>query len=109
MAIFNEDLAETYWGVLEQIAANPPSDRVIDPKLVSKIQFEVQSKEPRTAVKLWNLYKECLDLSVRYSLTNGFMLRLFDLEGTHLPPEGAFSQHAKNMDQAPWRQEEAVL
>lgn len=103
MSDFNEDKAVGYLEVLKMTASKPPSSSVIDPGLVKRIQSFLDSPDEKSAVRVWNFYKECLDLAVRYSLTNGFMLRLFDLEAVMTAPEGAFSQAAGNMDKAPWR------
>jgi hypothetical protein len=100
---FDKESAEIYHGLLKKIVGNPPPESILDGSVVKRIQTYVDSFEVKNPVSVWNFYKHMLDLVVRYSLGNGFILSLFDLERSYKAPEGSFSHEAGNMDKAPWR------
>lgn len=100
---FDQDACDAYLSILGKIAENPPSSATIDPELVSLIQAFLHGPNPKIPVGVWNFYKEILDLTVHGSLGSSFIVQLLDLEPFLIAPEGAFSQEAGNMDQAPWR------
>lgn len=101
--VFDNESAEIYHGLLKKMMESPPPSSVLDSSVTKRIQTYLDSFEVKNPVSVWNFYKHMLDLVVRYSLGNGFILSLFDLERSYQAPEGSFSQEAGNMDKAPWR------
>jgi hypothetical protein len=100
---FDNEFAEIYHGLLKKIVESPPPPSVLDSSVTKRIQIYLDSFEIKNCVSVWNFYKNMLDLVVRYSLGNGFILNLLDLEKIYKAPNGSFSEEAGNMNKAPWR------
>lgn len=101
--LFDEYCVGTYLGVLQKIAADPPPSSTLDSSVIRKIQQYLDSSETKTTVSVWNQYKYLLDFVVHYAAGSNFILKLFDLEQFFTAPEGAYSEEARNMHEAPWR------
>ena len=89
--------------ILEKIASDPPSERVIEPSEVERIQAFLAVPE-RSETAIWNFLKEELDRIVRGSLASEFFVRLFDLEGAGWKaPPGGYAISDGSIERAPWR------
>lgn len=100
---FDQNVSDAYLSILRKIAEDPPSDAVLTPSLVSRIQAFLQDSSPKTPARVWNIYKEILDLTIYSALGSEFLVGLLNLEPFLITPEDAFSHENGNMAQAPWR------
>lgn len=98
---FDDSYVKIYLEVLEMIASEPPSDKILNFSIVEKIRAYLANAEPKNCLSVWNFYKQMLDLVIHESLGDSFMVRLLDLEAVYSAPTGAYAQEAGNMNEAP--------
>lgn len=103
---FDEETAEFWFGMLVKILSGNFSDRSIDAVLLKRMKDFVALND-KSPVKVWNFYKEMLDMMVHFALSSSFFLVLFDLEPFNAKPSGAgvYAQEDGSIDSAPWRKE----
>jgi len=99
---------DTFTKILTEVAQNPPSDRMLDRKLLNKIVGFVGTRDVKTPVQVWNFMKEILDYCVRYSAAAPFFITLIDVEPYYEPPipeegEVVYLQADGSIRNAPWR------
>lgn len=97
-----------YFTMLQKMVSPPPSDDLMDAQLVHMIKSFIKD-DLKTSVEIWNFYKHLLDLTVRYALGSGFIVKLLDLEPFYEPPNGGYNSADSSMDNAPWRLNEQPI
>lgn len=94
----------TWVGLLQKIADDPPSDRMLSTEMLNTIRAFLAGPE-RDDAGVWNFYKRLMDDAVHASGAAPSIMALLDLERFCDPPEGAYCQRDGSIDHAPWREE----
>lgn len=92
---------EFWFDILDQNLTNAPDSQLSD-ALRDRARAFVAAGD-KSAVAVWNAYKELLDMAVHSSGASAFVIAVIDLEARYAPPAGGLALRDGSVNRAPWR------